>query len=263
MKGKKVWITGAGSGIGKALAIAFDKEGAFLILSGRKVEALESTKSILQHKKECSIIPFDLENHDEIEKTYHFHHDQIKNVDILVNNAGISQRSLTKNTTFAVYKKLIDINYLGTVRLSQLMLNDFEKNGKGHFVVMSSTAGKFGVPYRSGYCAAKFALHGFFEALRAELKDTDIAITMVCPGFIKTDISKNALLGDGSPQNTKDKAQDNGMPVEIMAKKTIDAVKAKKEEFNVGGLKEAHLATALARFFPRLFRKIIANSEVT
>ena len=262
IKGKKVWITGAGSGIGRALAIEFDKAGASLILSGRKVDVLESTKSILKDKENCSIVPIDLSKHDEIEDIYLTNHSILKNVDILINNAGISQRSLVKDTNFEVYKKLMDVNYLGTVRLSQLMLDDFSKNKKGHFVVISSTAGKFGVPLRSGYCASKFALHGFFETLRAELKDRNIFISIICPGFINTDISKNALSGDGSQHDIKDEAQNNGMPVEVMAKKTIEAIKAKKEEFNVGGFKEAHLATTLSRFFPSLFRKIIARSKV-
>lgn len=262
IKGKKVWITGAGSGIGRALAIEFDKEGASLVLSGRKVAPLESTKALLNNKKECSIIPIDLSKHNEIEETYLAHHPILMNVDILVNNAGISQRSMVKDTNFEVYRKLMDVNYLGTVRISQLMLDDFSKNKKGHFVVISSTAGKFGVPLRSGYCASKFALHGFFETLRAELKDSNIFISIICPGFINTDISKNALNGDGAQHNIKDEAQNNGMSVELMAKKTMEAIKAKKEEFNVGGFKEAHLATTLSRYFPSLFRKIIARSKV-
>ncbi len=263
MKGKKIWITGAGSGIGRALAIALDEQGASLILSGRTKKTLQATQSLLQRKDDCIILPLDLGKFEEIETMYHAHHDLLKNVDILINNAGISQRSLVENTTFDVYKKLININYLGTVRLSQLMLKDFKIKGKGHFVIISSTAGKFGVPLRSGYSASKFALHGFFEALRAELVEEAIDITMICPGFINTDISKNALSGDGSLHGTKDEAQSNGMPVELMAKKTVAAIKAKKSEYFVGGFREAHLAPFVSRFFPNLFRKIIARSKVT
>lgn len=263
MQGKKIWITGAGSGIGKALALEFDKLGATLILSGRKKEALVTTKSLLRQKDECSILTIDLSKHDEIEKIFEANQSLLQKVDILVNNAGISQRSLVRETTFEVYKKLIDVNYLGTVRLSLLMLKSFDKKGHGHFVVITSTAGKFGVPFRSGYSGAKFALHGFFEALRAETKNKNIHITMVCPGFINTEISINSLSGDGSQHGVKDEAQKNGMPVDIMAQKTLKAIQSREEEFYVGGFRDAHLAPVVSRFFPSLFRKIIARSKVT
>lgn len=262
-EGKKVWITGGGTGIGKAIAAEFAREGAKLILSGRNVRRLESAKASLESNQSIDIIPLDLEDHEGIVSTFEENIGLVSDVDILVNNAGISQRSLTTDTEFKVYKKLMDVNFLGTVQLSILMLKEFEKRGKGHFVVNSSSAGKFGVPLRSGYSASKFALHGFFEALRAETYNSDINVTMICPGFINTDISLNALSADGSKHGTMDDGQKKGMPVETMAKKSVDAIYKKKEEFLVGGFKESQMSVMMSRFFPSTFRKMIANMKVT
>ncbi len=260
---KTAWITGAGSGIGRALALAMHKEGMQLILSGRKRNKLEETKALLDDPLTATILVLDLEQHDELEATLNQQKELLSRVDILVNNAGISQRSLTKDTQFSVYKRLMDINYLGTVKLSLHMLDAFTKKGSGHFVNISSSAGKFGVPLRTGYSASKFALHGFFEGLRAELKDTTIGITMVCPGFINTDISKNALTADGKAQGTMDQAQANGMKPAQLSAIVIRSIKANKAEVLVGGFKETKLAVWVSRIFPSVFRKIIANSAVT
>ncbi len=269
-QGKKVWITGASSGIGKSLAIELSKMGAELILSSRKIDALEKVKALClsamsdaNRTNKVHIVCLDLANHEELESIFKENESILSQTDILFNNGGISQRSFAENTSFDVYQKLIDINYLGTVKISLLLLPFFKKRNSGHFVVTSSSAGKFGVPVRTGYSASKFALHGFFEALRAELHKTKIYVTMLCPGYIKTDISLNALTGDGNAQGTMDQAQANGMPVEVMSQKVLRAVASKKAEFLVGGLKETHMAVWMSRIFPSLFRKIIAKSRVT
>jgi len=262
-KNKTIWITGAGSGIGKALAIAFADQGARIILSGRKLVPLENCKSQLVNPESHIIIQLDLADRKGIESLFSKHDQLIDQVDILVNNAGISQRSFAKDTDFDVYKKLMDVNYLGTVKLSLLILKKFLSQNKGRYVVISSVAGKIGVPVRSGYSASKFALHGFFEALRAELANTNININMICPGFIKTDISKNALTGSGTAQGTMDNAQANGMPVEKFAKIVMTSIRKNKAETIIGGFRETKLAVLVSRFFPNLLRKIIAKSKVT
>jgi len=258
-----VWITGGGTGIGLALARAFAHEGAQLILSGRNLSRLETAKQEISANSKVDIIRIDLEDHDGIEKVFNENIDLVTDVDILVNNAGISQRSLAHDTQFEVYKKLIDINYLGTVRLSLLMLYQFKKKNTGHFVVMSSSAGKFGVPQRTGYSGSKFALHGFFEAMRAEQHESGINITMVCPGFINTDISKNALSADGSKHGILDDGQKKGMSPEKMAVAVLAAIKSNKAEILVGGFKETKMAVWMSRFFPSVFRNMIAKMKVT
>lgn len=262
-KNKTVWITGASSGIGRQLAIELSKsDGIKLILSARNLGKLEEVKG------ECigssvNVIRLDLEDHDGIQDVFESHISHLSQVDIVFHNGGISQRSMTEDTSFDVYEKLIDVNYLGTVKLSLLLLPYFQKRNKGHFVVTSSSAGKFGVPMRSGYSASKFALHGFFEALKAELYDSNINITMICPGFIRTEISKHSLTGNGKLQGTMDEAQLNGMSVEACVNYIIRDVSRLKFESYIGGFKESKLAIYVSRYFPSLFRRIIVKSQVT
>jgi len=194
---KKVWITGASAGIGRALALTLAKQGANLVLSSRKEASLIEVKKDCGDSVNVDILVLDLEDHEGIERVFYENQSLIQDVDILINNGGISQRSKVSETEFSVYKKLMDVNYLGAVQLSRLILPFFMRRQKGHFVVMSSVAGKFGVPYRSGYSAAKMALHGFFDSLRAEVSQSGIYVSIICPGFVKTDISKNAITGDG------------------------------------------------------------------
>ena len=258
---KKVWITGASAGIGRALANALAKEGANLILSSRKAEALERVKN------ECGgsnidILVLDLEAHEDLETILQQNKNLFEDVDILINNGGISQRSKVVDTNFDVYKKLMDVNYLGTIKISQSLRPFFIRRGGGHYVVISSMAGKFGVPIRSGYSAAKMALHGFFEAFRAEVYDKNIKITMVCPGFVKTDISINSLSGDGEAHNIMDEAQEKGMNVNDLAQEILKAVEKQKEEVYFGGFKETKLAIFVSRLFPGTFRKIIRKAKV-
>ncbi len=259
---KTVWITGASSGIGKEMAIQLSRLGARLILSSRKKGTLQDVAQLCESES-IDLLPLDLEDHEGLDKLIVENEALLSSVDILINNGGISQRSKVKETSFDVYKKLMDINYFGTVKLSLAMLPHFTRKNNGHYVVISSMAGKFGVPVRSGYSASKMALHGFFDALRAELTSTNIKTTIICPGYIQTDISKNALTSDGSPQGTMDEAQRNGMPVETMVKKVLSAISSGKAEYHVGGFKEVHAAGLVARLFPGLLRKIIAKSKVT
>ncbi len=180
-------------------------------------------------------------------------------IDILINNAGISQRSLIAETDFDVYKKLMDVNYLGTVALTKALLPHFIANQKGHFVTVTSLMGKFGSPYRSGYCGAKHALHGFFDVLRMEHEKDGIAVTLICPGFVNTNVAKNALTADGSSQNEQDSATQNGIPAEVLAKKMIRAMERKKFEAYIGG--KERLGVYL-RLFPKLLHKIVLKSTV-
>jgi len=258
---KKVWITGASAGIGRALAHALSKQGASLILSSRKVSALEKVKEECGNNN-IDILPLDLGDHKDLASILQQNKNLYEGVDILINNGGISQRSNVVDTSFEVYERLMDVNYLGTVQISLKVLPAFLKRGGGQFVVISSMAGKFGVPIRSGYSAAKMALHGFFDALRAELYEKNVKVTMVCPGFVKTDISINSLSGDGKAHNIMDDAQKKGMDVDILAQEILKAVEKQKEEVYFGGFKDTKLAIFVSRLFPGTFRKIIRKAKV-
>ena len=181
-------------------------------------------------------------------------------LDLLLHNGGISQRSLIKETQLEVDRRLMEVNYFGTVALTKAVLPYFIQNKKGHFAVVTSLVGKFGSPYRSSYAGAKHALHGFFDTLRAEHYQDNIAVTLICPGFIHTQVSVNAVTGDGSPLGEMDQAQAQGMSAEACADQLLRALLRKKEEVYIGG-KETW-AVYLKRFFPGIFSRILRKANV-
>ena len=187
---KIIWITGASSGIGKSLAIKLSNQNAKIILSSRKNQELELVKKLCKNPNNVKIVTLDLEDYTNLQPKVDQAIAAFGKIDILVNNGGISQRSFAKDTQIAVDKRIMDINYLGTVALSKALLPHFIKNQLGHFVVTTSIVGKIGTPLRSSYAASKHALHGFFDSLRAEHYKDQIAVTLVCPGFVNTNISK-------------------------------------------------------------------------
>lgn len=260
IQGKTIWVTGASSGIGKSLVLALSSYSCNLILSSRREEELIKVKALCGDTDNISILPLDLKNHVAMEmiakKAISFY----GKVDILVNNAGISQRSLIKDTKLEVYEQLMDINYLGTVALSKAILPHFITNKAGHYVTVTSLMGKFGSPYRSGYCGAKHALHGFFDVMRMEHEKDGVKVTLVCPGFVQTNVARNALTADGTPQKTDDTATQNGISPELAAQKMIKAIIKEKFEVNIGG-KEISGAY-LKRFFPKLLHKVVLKSQV-
>jgi dehydrogenase/reductase SDR family member 7 len=259
---KVIWITGASSGIGAALAQHFAKAGSRLILSARRKQQLEEVKQRLRlPDTDVLVLPLDLAEHDSLPSKVAVALAHFGRIDILINNGGISQRSLIMETEFSVYKKLIDVDYLGTVALTKAVLPIFVKQQSGHFAVVTSLMGKFSSPLRSGYCGAKHALHGFFDALRMEHEKDNIQVLIICPGFIRTNVSINALSADGSPQNTMDEATGAGMPPEDCAANIAAALQKGKYEVYVGG-KET-FAVYLKRFFPRLLHRVVMRSNVT
>lgn len=260
LENKTIWITGASSGIGKGLAIALSKRSCNLILSSRRKEALEEVKLLCHNQDRIAILPFDLSDFQNLKPIAEKAISCFGNVDVLVNNGGISQRSLVIDTDISVDKKLMEVDYLGTVGLSKALLPHYAANKTGHFVTVSSLMGKFSSPYRSGYCGAKHALHGFFDALRMEHEKDNIKVTMICPGFVNTDVAKNALIGDGSQQNSQDEATENGLSVEEFSKKMIKAIENEKFEAYIG--KKEVLGVYLKRFFPKLLHKFVMKSQV-
>lgn len=257
---KVIWITGASSGIGKGLALELSKQNCKLILSSRRKEALENVKNECQHPEKVAILPFDLANFENLKPIVLDAIQKFGTVDILINNGGISQRSLIIDTDISVDKKLMEVDYLGTVAVSKAILPHFIKNQSGHFVTVSSLMGKFSSPYRSGYCGAKHALHGFFDALRMEHDKDNIKVTMICPGFVNTNVAKNALIGDGSKQNSQDEATQNGLSVEDFSKRMIKAIQQEKFEAYIG--KKEILGVYLKRFFPKILHQYVLKSQV-
>ena len=205
-------------------------------------------------------MPLDLNELDTMEQKAEKAFNLYGRIDILINNAGISQRSLIVDTSLTVYEKLMRINYLGTVALTKALLPYFIKQKHGKIGVVTSLMGKFASPYRSGYCGAKHALHGFFDALRLEHQKDGISVTLICPGFVATSIAKNALTGSGQKQGTDDKATKAGLSPKLAARKIRLALQKKKFETYIGG-KEL-LGIYLKRFFPKLLHKLVLKSTV-
>ncbi len=255
-----VWITGASSGIGKALAIAYNKLEYAVIISARNTKALEETKTACKSSAAVAVLALDLKQPSAMENTVQKALTFFGKIDILINNAGLSQRSLILETDLKVFKELMDVNYLGTIALTKALLPHFIKQGYGHYAVVTSLMGKFGSPYRSGYCAAKHGLHGFFDVLRMEHAKDQIYVTMICPGFVQTNVAKNALTADGSPQITDDTATQNGLPVTRCVQKIIKAIKVKKFETYIG--RKEVFGVYLKRWFPKLLHQFVLRSTV-
>lgn len=258
--GKIIWITGASSGIGEALAYQLNNKGCSLIISARDTKRLEQVKQACETPKKVAVLPLDLLDFNRAETIVAKAWNIFGKIDVLINNAGVSQRSLILDTNFDVFQKMMDINYLGTVAISKALLPYYVNNKNGHFVVVTSLMGKFGSPYRSGYCGAKHALHGFFDVLRMEHEKDGVEVTLVCPGFVQTNVAKNAITKDGTPQQSDDEKTANGMPTEVFAKKMIRAIERKKFEVNIGGFEVS--GVYLKRFFPKLLHRFVLNSQV-
>ena len=260
-KDQVVWITGASGGIGEALAYAFAAEGAALVLSARKVAELERVKAACAGSPRVEVVPLDVAEHATLSGIAKTVESKLGRVDILINNAGISQRGRVKDTVLAVDKRIMDVNYLGAVALTKAVLPGMLARKRGHFVVISSVVGKFSTPLRSSYAASKHALHGFFDALRAEESDNGIGVTIVCPGRIRTDISKNALTEDGSKHNQMDPGQAAGIAPDVLARKILKATRKNVPELYVGS-KEL-LPIYLKRYAPGIWRWMARRVNVT
>ena len=257
-KDRRVWITGASSGIGEALAAAFHHAGAKLILSARREDELKRVQTACGGEPNARILPMDVTNATELPDKTQLALGMFGGIDILVLNAGITQRSLTRETDESVYRRLMEVNFFASEAMARAVLPSMLAQKSGHMVVISSIAGKFGVPLRSGYSASKFALHGFFEVLRAEEEKHGIHVTMVCPGYIRTDISLSALRGDGGKHAKMDPGIQQGMPAAECARRILKGVKRGKQEIIVGTKREQALVY-FKRFFPSLLASMIGR----
>jgi len=249
------WITGASSGIGESLARALAARGARLILSGRNVAALEA---VARDCAEALVLPFEATDFNQIPGIAERAWAWKGRIDGLVNNAGISQRSLAVDTGFAVYQKMIEVDLLAPIALTQALLPKMVHAGGGRIVAISSVAGIVGVPLRSAYCAAKHGLIGYHDAVRAENEHLGIHVHVVAPGSIKTNVSRNALTADGSKRGVSDAAIDNGMPPTDAAAAILAAIDAGQRELVLATGME-HDITVLRRSNPEaLFDRVSA-----
>jgi len=256
IKGAVFWITGASSGIGEATALAAARKGARLVLSARRKEELERVKKATGlADEEVLVLPLNMENPAEIQPAVDAVLQKFGRIDILFNNAGVSQRSSVLDTRFEVFERLMNLNYLSVVALTKAVLPVMIRQNSGHLLVTSSISGKLGSPMRAGYCGSKHALHGFFDALRSEVFHHNIQVLIVCPGYIRTDISVNAFAADGGRHGKMDENQKGGVAPEVCAEQILRGISRNRNEIYIGG-KEV-MGVYLKRFFPGLLNRIV------
>jgi short-subunit dehydrogenase len=234
--GKRVWITGASSGIGAGLARAFGREGADLILSGRKVAALEAVADVAGGN--ALLLPFEATDYAALPAAV----DKAGHIDLLINNAGISQRGLAEDTLIEVYRTIMEVDFFAPLALTKLVLPEMLARQSGHIAVVASVAGKVGSPQRTGYCAAKHAVMGFFDALRTEVGHRGVKVSTIVPGFVKTEIGKRALRGDGSVKGEGSDDVDQGITPDEAAAIILPALGRGAREIPVGATGGAEMA---------------------
>lgn len=234
--GKVVWITGASSGIGAALARDAAARGAHLVLSGRDEERL---RDVAADCGETLILAFDVRDDTALADATAKAIAWKGGVDIAFANAGVSQRSRALKTDMQVYRDIIAIDLTAQIAFSQGLIGHMAERGSGALAFISSIAGKVGVPMRTAYSAVKFGLAGYGDALRAELSQTGVQVHVIYPGSVATDVARNAMLGDGSKRGRSDKAIDEGIPVADAAKAMLDGIAAGEREIIVAQGAEA------------------------
>jgi short-subunit dehydrogenase len=259
-KNKVVWITGASSGLGEAMAKAFNELGANVILSARNVPALENVQKSFSNKEaESFILPYDVQKYLDAAEVGQKAIAAFGKIDILINNAGLSQRSLAKDTPFEEELKIIEVDLIGTIATTKAILPHLIEQ-KGQVVVISSVMGKINTKYRSTYAAAKHGVVGYFESLRLELEEDGVNVCNIMPGFIATNITINAV---GSSAEIAKNSQNNlGLSAEDFAQQALKAISERKGNVYIGGFKEK-AAMILKRLSPVIFDMFIKNQKVT
>lgn len=256
-----IWITGASSGIGEALALDLARRGAKLVISARRADRLEALRLRCPDPARVAVLPLDVSEGDRAAEHARAALASFGRVDTMVHNAGITQRSRVTDTELSVDRRIMEVNYFGVVALTKALLPSMIGQRRGHFVVVSSVVGYVGTPERSAYAASKHALHGFFESLRAEERASGVRVTMVCPGYVATDITLSALEGDGRVHGVRAESNASGMAPARCASVIAGAIEKQPNEVYVGGREV--LGIYLRRFAPRLLAEILPRVKST
>jgi len=228
--GKVAWITGATSGIGAALTRELGARGAHVVLSGRDEARLAE---VAADCGEALLLPFDVRDEAALAEATERAIAWKGHVDIAFANAGISQRSRALKTDMQVYRDIIDVDLTAQIAFAQGLIGHMAERGSGALGFISSIAGKVGVPMRTAYCAAKFGLAGYADALRGELSQSGVTVHTIYPGSVATNVSRNALTAGGEKRGKSDPAIDNGIPADVAARQMLDAIAAGTREIIV------------------------------
>lgn len=259
LENKTIWITGASSGVGEGMATVFHREGADLIISARREAELERVKaSCADGPGNVHIVPFDIADADQREDAAREVLGQFERIDVLVNNAGIGQRSAAMDTLLDVDRRVMEVDFFGPIALTKLVLPRMIEQQSGHLVVTSSVAGKHAVPHHSAYCAAKHALHGYFDTLRVEHLDDHIDVTLLVIAGIKSNVFRHALTGDGSEYGTSDWDDSSGISAIDCAERVVDGMLNREYELVIG-IEPALQAMRIKEEDPAAFVERMAN----
>lgn len=247
-----MWITGASSGIGEALTYELVKQGARVVISARRTDELQRVQARAGADK-VKIVPLDLEATATFPQAVNNAIDAFGQIDVMIHNGGISHRGLAKDTLPEVHRRVMEIDYFSYMELTRLVLPHFIGRKSGHFAAISSVMGKIGTPMRSAYAAAKHAIHGYFDCLRAEIWQDNIQVTVITPGYIRTNVSLNAVIATGEKLNKLGKNIGEGYPADKAAIKILRAIKNGRKEKYVGrSFSQEWMAIHLMRLFPSL-----------
>ncbi len=256
---KKIWVTGASSGIGEQLVYQLNAAGAKLIISSRRKEGLEAVKSRAMIPENISVVVLDQSSETSIKRAFEIVSTEFDSIDILFNNGGISQRSTAMETLPEVERKLFEVNFFGNILLSKLVCAGMIKKQNGQIVITTSLLGKWGFFLRSSLAATKHALHGYYDSMRMEIENQGVLITLVTPGFITTEISKNSMDAYGNAIGSMDNNLAQGLSAEECARRMLVGVAKRKKEFAIGG-KEIN-GLWVKRFFPKMFERILRKKS--
>ena len=257
MKNKLVIVTGASSGIGKACAIEFAQKGANVVLVARSQSKLEELAvQISSYGVQVLSVVADVSREEDCKKMVEKALLKFGKIDVLVNNAGISMRASFSDIDVSVLKKVMDVNFWGTVYCTRYALASIIEN-KGSVVGVSSIAGYKGLPGRTGYSSSKFAMHGFLESLRLENLSHGLHVLIACPGFTASNIRNTALTGDGTSQGETPRDEQKMMQPEEVAAYIVNAVIKRKDRLTLTF--NGKLTVLLNKFFPKLIDKLVYN----
>ncbi|AWL29523.1 SDR family NAD(P)-dependent oxidoreductase [Acinetobacter defluvii] len=261
IENKVVWITGASSGLGKALAKECALQGAHVVLSARRLDELENVRISLLHPDRHISVAMDITHESQVRHAYEQVLKEKGRIDWLINNAGLSQRALIVDTTMQTERAIMEIDYFSQVFLTKTVLPTFLAQKSGRIAYVSSITGLLGTQYRASYSAAKAAIHMWANSLRAEVAQDGVNVSVIFPGFVKTNVSFNALNGEGKPQGHQDEAIENGLDAEAFAQQTVEALQKGEEFIVVGGRKEK-LGVLVSRISPKILYKMIRKMKV-
>ena len=256
LKDKIIWITGASSGIGEALAYAAITEGARIVISARREAELKRVaENCKTDPSNIFVLPLDLENTNNIESKVEEAIQKFGRIDVLINNSGMGHRTKAVNTPTEIDRKVMEVNFFGTINLTKAVARKMQVQKSGKLVVISSIMGKYGLPLYSTYSASKYALYGYFESLRQELYKDNIKVLIVSPGFINTDVSTKLLMENGKEYGIKSESQNKGMSPDDCAKGIIKAIKNNRDHKFVGGYEI--FSVYVKQYFPKIFYKLM------